>query len=412
MGTLRILKTEQQYSRLFGAGLISGIGDRFSQVAVLGLLLTLTGSGSSVGIAFGIRLIPYLLFGPLGGTLADRFPRKVILIATDLVRVPIALMPLLVRDSSHIWLVYVSLLLLSAGEALYASSRMSSLPQIVRPQNLLAVNSMEQAMIGIVLMGGSAVGGFVIAMAGVQIAFLLNALSFLISALLLLPIRISQPLLTEAQQASSKPRSSSMDSADELKALLRGSSFIRAMLVVFALWPVGTGIFNILLSVYAVNVFHMGDVGIGLLYGSLGAGMLLGSGWTERAACHMKTVAVWALLMEGVLNMVISQTGYFVVAAALLALTAGIGAIGNACNRTILMHAVPKHFQGRFFGYLATLQNTVMGITMFLAGLSLEWISPRGLGLAGGGFLTLAGTVFLIFFFLSKEIVGSERRFF
>lgn len=70
------LREEKQYARLFAAGIVNGIGDRFSQVAVLGLLLSLTGSGLAVGITFAVRLVPYLLFGPLGGMLADRFSKN------------------------------------------------------------------------------------------------------------------------------------------------------------------------------------------------------------------------------------------------------------------------------------------------------------------------------------------------
>ncbi|MDT3428512.1 hypothetical protein J2Z22_004104 [Paenibacillus forsythiae] len=67
------------YYRLFAAGIINGNGDRFSQVAMLSMILQLTGSGMAVGLSLGVRLIPYLALAPLGGFLGGRLPRKTVL---------------------------------------------------------------------------------------------------------------------------------------------------------------------------------------------------------------------------------------------------------------------------------------------------------------------------------------------
>lgn len=88
---ISLLKQEKSYRKLFAAGIINGIGDRFSQVAMLTLIIQLTGSGLAVGVTMALRLLPFLLFGPLGGRLADRFSRKRVLITTDLVRIFFAL---------------------------------------------------------------------------------------------------------------------------------------------------------------------------------------------------------------------------------------------------------------------------------------------------------------------------------
>ncbi|MNP53291.1 hypothetical protein D3C76_1477560 [compost metagenome] len=86
-----------------------------------------------------------------------------------------------------------------------------------------------------------------------------------------------------------------------------------------------------------------------------------------------------------------SQSPSFLLLLLLLAISAVITSVGNACNETILMQLVPNEWQGRFFGGLATLQNTVMGVTMLASGFLLEAMTPRTLGLAGGTFLALLG---------------------
>ncbi|MGZ7440014.1 MFS transporter [Paenibacillus sp. TH7-28] len=406
-----MLHEEKQYARLFTAGIVNGIGDRFSQVAVLGLLLSLTGSGLAVGITFAIRLIPYLLFGPLGGMLADRFSKKSIMIFTDIARFFFALTPLLVRHADDVWIIYVSSFVLSAGEALYAPARMSVIPRLVRRENLLAVNSLEQAMVGYVLIGGSVTGGFVSALIGGQASFVLNALTFLASALLLSGLDLSREprRSTEARgsdassglsggtftEASAEPSPSIPEPQSPhpgaLRQLLSRSLYLRLMIIVFAIWPLGDGTINILISVYAAEVFHMGEIGIGLLYGALGIGLVAGSKITGKIGRRMETVAIYALLLEGVSHMLISQSPVFVLALILMVGSAMVSSIGNACNETVLMKTVPVGWQGRFFGTLAALQNAIMGVSMLLAGFLLDFAAPRSLGLAAGILFTLLG---------------------
>jgi hypothetical protein len=117
------LRAQRGYSRLFATGIINGIGDRFSQVAMLSLVLHLTGSGMAVGISLGVRVLPFLLLAPLGGILGGTLPRKTIMIVTDLLRVPVALAFLWVDGPDKLWLIYVASFLLAAGEAIYSPVR-------------------------------------------------------------------------------------------------------------------------------------------------------------------------------------------------------------------------------------------------------------------------------------------------
>lgn len=403
-----LLYQEKNYTKLFTAGIVNGIGDRFNQVAVLGLLLSITGSGLAIGIAFAIRLLPYLIFAPLGGSLADRYPRKRIMIATDITRAVFALLPLFIRDSGDVWIIWLTLFMLAAGEALYAPTRMSALPLVVSKKHLLKVNSLEELMTGIILIIGSLSGGALAVWLGSDTLFLCNSISFLISALLLarLPQLVSK---TAAQEQHTNPKPDTSDYSQpklmahrhgwaEFKPLLAASPYLQLMLVIYAIWPIGDGIFNILLSVYATKVFHAGDFGIGLMYGALGIGIIAGSALTGRFAGKLKTVAVLTLLAEGICHILISQSASMLIAAGLMVLTAAISSIGGACNQTLLMNIVPENLRGRFMGMLGSLQNTIMGVSMFLSGFLLEILTPRMLGLAGGLFLTVMGTCFTAYY--------------
>jgi MFS family permease len=176
---ISIFKEEKHYRKLFLAGIVNGMGDRFSSVAVLTMLLQLTGSGFAVGMTLAIRLIPFLVFGPIGGRLADRFSRKTILIVTDLIRIVFALSFLFVHSKEDLWIVYLSSFILAAGEAIYVPARKSALPQLVNKENLLKVNSLEQVLLGIVLIGGAFSGGIVASNFGADVSFWFNSPSIL-----------------------------------------------------------------------------------------------------------------------------------------------------------------------------------------------------------------------------------------
>ncbi|OPA77865.1 MFS transporter [Paenibacillus selenitireducens] len=385
-----MLRQEKGYRQLFLAGLVNGIGDRFSQVASLSLILTLTGSGMAVGITFAVRLIPSLVFGPLGGMLADRFSRKKIMVLSDLIRAFVALSFLFVHDASDVWVIYVSSFLLSAGEAIYAPTRTSSIPILVPKERLLAVNGLEEHMVGLVLILGSITGGVVAAFLGTAFSFIVNAASFVLSAVLLGSIVFPAPHAQTKVKHDTDLEcvSQTQSTRKELRAVWKSSRFVRAMIVGFTLWPIGYGVFNILLSVYAVQVYDQGDLGIGLMYGALGIGMVIGSSWTSRFMDKMKLAVVSGFILEGVLHMGMSQVPNFGLTILLLLISAIGSSIANACNHTLLMHAVPAHFQGRFFGLMSAMHNTFMGITMLSTGFLLEVMSPRVLGFFGGLVIT------------------------
>lgn len=406
-----VLRQEKGYRQLFLAGLVNGVGDRFSQVASLSLILSLTGSGMAVGITFAVRLIPNLVFGPMGGMFADRFSRKKIMVLSDLIRAIVALSFLFVHQASDIWIIYVSSFLLSAGEALYAPTRTSSIPLLVPKERLLAVNGLEERMVGLVLILGSITGGVVAAFIGPAVSFLVNAASFVLSAILLGSIEfpVLQAVKHRNDVRDQKRRSQSSNTWKELVAVWQSSKFVRAMMIGFAMWPIGYGIFNILLSVYAVQVYDQSDLGIGLMYGALGIGMVIGSSLTSKFMDKMKIAVVIGFLLEGCLHMGMSQVPDFGFAILLLVVSAVCSSIANACNHTLLMHAVPGHFQGRFFGLMSAMHNTMMGVTMLSVGFLLEVMSPRMVGLLGGLVITLVSVGMIIVVFRDRSHLRQEH---
>lgn len=383
-GTLRVLRDEPRFARLLATNLITGIGSWFNIVAVLALLLQLTGSGLAVGAVLALRIFPRLLLGPVAGMLADRFSRKTILIATDLASGAFALSFLLVTTPDRVWIVYAGGLLLVLSGILNAPPRSAVIPALVLPENLLAANALNGAVEGSVMLAGAVLGGVASGAFGPQVAFVLNALSFLLSAALVASIRIPHvaPGAKKARAALA-----------ELTSVLRAEPLLRTILLLAVLWPLGGGILNVLVSVYAVQVFHAGNAGVGLLYGAIGAGLLLGALLARQVAGHERMALVVAILVEGACQVLMSRAPQLGLAVLLLALgTTGAG-IGNACDSYLLMRLTPQPVLGRMFATIGTLSSVTFGASLLAAGALLGAVPPRTLGLCGGVLIVAAGAL-------------------
>ncbi|MGG2015670.1 MFS transporter [Bacillus sp. S10(2024)] len=374
---ISFVNEEKQYQKLFLAGIVNGIGDRFSSVAVLAMLLHVTGSGFAVGMTLAIRLIPSLIFGPIGGMLADQFSRKTILVITDLIRIPFALSFLFVQSKEDIWIVYFSSFILAAGEAIYGPARKSTIPQLVNKKHLIKVNSLEQVMIGIVLTIGALSGGIVSSIFGPNVTYWLNAGSFLGAAAINYTIRFPG-------NEDVKKVGKSENLLFTFKKVILISITVQILFFCEILIASINGIDNVLISVYAINEFHLGDVGVGLFYAALGIGLILSFSVANQLRKNFLVTGLVCLLLEGIFQLLLSQTHLIVFAFLMFCGIAFMSGIGNACFDTILMKKIPEQHQGTMFGLLATIINTVLGISMFISGLALQYLTPRALGLTGG----------------------------
>ncbi|WP_025691835.1 MFS transporter, partial [Paenibacillus zanthoxyli] len=346
------------YYRLFAAGIINGIGDRFSQVAMLSLILQLTGSGMAVGLSLGVKLIPYLALAPLGGYMGGKLPRKTIMMATDIARIPFALSFLWVTGEDRLWLLYVGSFMLAAGEAIYAPVRKSSIPLLARRDALLRTNAMEQMLTGCVLILGALTGGFVSHWFGPQTAFVLNAVSFLGAALIISGISFPRTPPAELEISAEGPEGhhAADPVANEgesrraprpagLPAVIAGSVCLQIVLGYELLVSIVSGLDNVLISVYAIWVFHAGDIGVGAFYASLGAGLTL-SFWAGRLVKrNLLAAALGGLLLEGLLHIGISAAGSFAAVCGLYVLTSLVSGIGYASLDTLLMQETPARQQ-------------------------------------------------------------------
>jgi len=178
-----LIRGNRNFRNLLAGQFISELGNWFNFIAGLGLVRVVSeASPKAAGILFVCRILPFGLFSPIAGTFVDRFSRRTVMIISDLLRVAIALAFLLVSSADDLWIAYSATVLLSAVGAFFEGAKNAAAPNLTGKEGLLAGTALMFSTRFLLMAVGSALGGWAAYLFGYQIAFIINAASFLISA--------------------------------------------------------------------------------------------------------------------------------------------------------------------------------------------------------------------------------------
>jgi MFS family permease len=182
MQGIHLLRTNRNYRNFWLASVGSQLGDWFNEVALAQVTLALTNSPTAMGFVLLCRSLPSVILGPFAGPFVDRFPKKTILLVTDLVRTVFALALSLSALLHASWILYVVSALLGISGVLFSPARSAAMPRIVSRDDLAAANGMDAQVSGLIQIVGAAFGGIVTATVGPIVCFSINAASYLWSA--------------------------------------------------------------------------------------------------------------------------------------------------------------------------------------------------------------------------------------
>src|SRR5215469_8217501 len=374
-GYLELLARNPGFRRLFAGQLISQAGDWFNTVAIFTLLLSLSGSGQSLAFVLILKLIPSFFLGPLAGVAADRYNRKTIMMSADIIRGFTVLGLLLVRRPDQIWIVYLLTTLEVTLATFFEPAKSAAIPGLVGRGDLVPANTLSGATWSVTLALGAALGGAVTDLFGRNTAFVIDSISFFLSALFIVGIRIPGPELSP--RTASRPR---LQDSLGLTDIIEGAQYLRSHLRVLALllvkpgWGIGGGVL-LLLTIFGKNVFPLGRDGsasIGLLYAARGLGALAGPmlarsiGGSSTASLN-KGIAI--AFFQAALFYLLFATAPSLWIAALLVMGAHAGgSIQWVYSTTLLQMAVPNRFLGRVFALDNTFLTLAMSLSTYLTG--------------------------------------------
>jgi MFS family permease len=398
----RLLRGNRNFRRLWLAQIVSEIGDWFYTLSIYTLLLQLTGHASSVALALVLQVLPQTFIGPTAGVVNDRLRRKHVMIAADLVRVVVVLAMLLVRSESTVWLVYPLLLAETLMAAFFEPARSAVIPNIAAKGEVLVANTLSSATWSVNLLIGASVGGVVAAFFGRNAVFILNALSFLASALMIAGMHFAEP------HADAAPPLRPRDLVD-FSPVLEGIRYVRShrtlLPTVFAKagelmigpsWVIFTvmGAHEFAVHWHNVDAARGGMLGMSILLGGRGlgalAGPLIAARWAGRSDRRLQLGILFGYLIVAVGYGTLGscRTVYLASACAMLA-HAG-GSTVWVFSTTLLQLHTDDRFRGRVFSADLGFSMLTIAAGAYVCGRLLD------AGLAAHTVATYTGLVMLI----------------
>ncbi len=391
----RQLREHRGFGAFWAAWTVSNFGTYVTTLALQVLVvITLHASATEVGLVTGVRWLPYLLVGMVAGVLADRYRRRPILVGTDLGRaVVLSLIPLLaLLDALTIPALLALLLVFGTFSVLNDAAHQSFLPRLVSAGSLTAANARLEQSAAVAQTSGPVLSGGLIAAIGAPLAILVDAVSYLVSGLILITVRVEEP------RGSNEHR-------HLWRELRTGLSYVyrHPMLAPYALTSHAWFVFNNMLGPVFV-LFVLRDLGfsplqLGVAYAVGGVGGVLGSALSSRVANRFGVgpVVIFDRFLSPVsfLFVVLAVAGpgaWFMVAAGQFVFWFAVG-LGGPVELGYRQTVTPDHLQGRMNATIRSMNWGITSVGALAGGLLGDVLGYRPalwLGIAGLTLVALA----------------------
>lgn len=397
----RLLKYNPNFRYLWIGENASSVGNLLNNIAMLALLFQLTGSGLAIGLIVVASRVPLLLLGPIAGTIADRMDRRKVMISCDLTAAALALGYLLITAPDKAWLVYVFTSGLMTTTLFFNPAKLALLPTIVDQKDLTVANSLRSLTGGIITVLGAAAGGIIGILVGLQWLFILNSLSFLLSALCVWLIRLPHHSVLYPFRESPS-RLVWGDLRVGLNYMIHTPFILLLTTVTSLVWSSWAGATIVLYPVIAGGQLQTAVVGgIGLLYVCSGSGSIVGSFLAKRLLGSDPSQIARSLgvgfLAQGILIAIFGQMQTLLLAAVILFMIETILIIPLIAQLTLFMTVVPNSVRGKVFANREVLTSILIMITGIVVGWGTAYIHVQMVALIVGLMIAGCGLLWMIF---------------
>jgi MFS family permease len=377
-GYFALIRSNADFRNLWSGQVVSLLGDWFNLIASAALVASLTGSGLAVGGLFVVRMLAPFLVSPVAGVAADRFNRKKLLIATDLIRAVVVLGFLVVRSPQQVWLFYTLTAIQLGMMGFFYPTRNAILPEIVSPRELGAANAIASTTWSVMLALGAAIGGIVAGSWGIYAAFVIDSLTFLISASFIYRVRY-RPSRTLSDRRTASLRAAFSDHIEGWSYLRHHLDVLAIALHKTALALFVAGGYEVIQVTIARDVFAIGEAGgisLGIMYAVIGLGSGIGpiaaralTGDRDRAL--RVTILVAYLFMATGLWIISTLDSFGLVLVGIFLRSMGAGTLW-VFSTQLLLQSVPDRVRGRVFATEFALLTLAMASGAAIGGLALD----------------------------------------
>ncbi len=339
----RPLRTSRDFRLLWLSGFVTAFGTVLTLLAIPVQIMELTGSPLAVGLMGTVELVPMIVFGLYGGALADALDRRLMALLTEIVLglLSAGLLVNALLDRPLLWPLYVAVGAAAALGGLQGPAMIAMVPRLVPPDQMTEAMALNSLRSNISAIAGTAIAGVLISVLGLPVAYVIDIVTFAVSALLIFLVR-PQP----AAEHTSPPSWRSM--AEGVRYALSRPVLVGSYLVDL--------VATALALPFALFAFLAADLGapwtLGLMFSATAAGGLLAaatSGWAVRVRRHgvgmLVAAAAWGVTMVGA-----GLSPWWWLTLVLLTLAGGTNFVADLFRGTMWNHVVPDRLRGRLAG--------------------------------------------------------------
>src|SRR5437899_3031071 len=360
----------------------------WAYVIALGVYAYRIGGATAVGIAGLIRTVPTIMFGPLAGSLGDRFPRVRVMVASDLVRAVLySLGAVLIATDGPAGVVYIVGGLVMLAGSTFRPAQAAILPSLTHtPEELTAMNVVSSTIESVGFFLGPALGGILLAATNPETVFAASALTCLWSAVMLVGVGPAARA-AEAKKAKERPPAPAegearpgivRQSLEGFRAIGRDSR-LRTLVSLFTAQTLVAGALNVFVVVLALHLYDSGPRGVGALEAALGVGGIIGPaaaaalvGGHRLARGFAFGLVLWGVPLLFIGGIPLEVMGLIGMAAI------GLGnTVIDVSAFTLLQRSVPDEILARVFGVLETLLIAGIGLGALVAPIATNALGLR-----------------------------------
>jgi MFS family permease len=382
------LRSSSAFRRLWLARTISHVGDGIAIVALVLLVQGSEGTGSAVGALLLASSLPRFL-GPVAGVVVDRVEQRLLMILCDLGNAAVFATIVVIRPPFEILLVLVAAS--AVLDTFFAPAGRSAVPALVHDEDLVRANAWMGTSLNLQVSVGTMVGGALVAAVGVRGALAVDALSFGISAALLVGV---PPL----RRSTSDPPAGFLAVGKEGLAFAWRTPMVRTFVIVLFLGVAFAAVDNVAL-VFLVRETLGGDAfAFGLVSATFGIGMIAASvGLSIRGVSFAMTTLLLASWLASGAGTIATGLAPLIAVVAVSQAVSGFGnGLQNVAADTLIQRGVPREMLGRVFGLVSTAAFGGSTLAYAVGGPLLDLTPPRAVFvIAGSGILVVTGLLWL-----------------
>ncbi len=389
--------------------IISQIGDRLDQMALIGLVyLRAPGSAMEIAKILSFTMIPVFLIGPLAGVYVDRWDRRRTMYICDFLRSVLVLcIPLFLFYSKSLVPIYLIIFIVFCIGRFFIPAKLAIIPDLIEKKDLLLANSLVNTTGMIAAIAGFGISGLIVEWLGAKSGFYLDALSFLISGTLIFSIAKRAATHLSIRKVGKEiveviSKSALQEIKEGVLYFVQNKSIRFTAGIMFILFS-ALGAIYVVIIVFIQSTLHSATKDLGLLVMFLGVGLFIGSiiyGSFGQRISHHKVIFT-CLILSGLMLIIFSLTlhnyPYFIIAAILsLALGIVIAPIMIASN-TIVHNASDGAMRGKIFSSLEIVMHLGFLLFMFIASMIAERFSHLWILVSVGCLFSALGIINLFY---------------